>query len=328
MAEIYKNSNDPIRTKIFWRGEVVESSTPVSVVVYDITEDPTISPPVSTTSPIAIIVASQDEVNPGTYYINLPLALTSRNKKLKLVWQVAISGQVESITTYCDIVTPYVNIAEAIEDLNFGSDQSDPLHKSYHEIKMAEKYARKVIEDFTGQSFYLYDDEIVVYGTDSDLLVLPDKIHEIHKVTANDLVLVDNLAGINNWGYTPRVTEGGFGIRLDRTALLDNTVYVANGMVPPTINDTYTGQAFRKNVRYVVSGRFGWDRVPDDVEQAAIQIMGHYFSKDRAWADRYIKKVSTFDWDFEYGSEVYYGTGCAYADKLLSDYVVSQMVII
>lgn len=328
MAEIYKNSNDPIKTKIFWKGQLIESDEPVAVTVYDMTEDKSVSPAISPSVPIAILEAEQDEVNPGTYITYLPLQLTNRNKKLKLVWRIYTEGNTEYLTTYCDVVTPYVSIAEAVEDLNLGSDPSDPLYKSYHEVQMAEKYSRKVVEDFTGQSFYLYDDEFVVYGTDSDILPLPEKINEIYSITSNDIVLIDNINGINNWGYTPRITEGGFGIRLDRTQLLDNTVYVANGMVPPTINDSYAGQAFRKGVRYVVSGKFGWENVPDEVEQATIQIMGHYFSADKAWADRYIKKVSTFDWDFEYGSEVFSGTGCAYADKLLSDYVNSQMIIV
>ncbi len=42
----------------------------------------------------------------------------------------------------------------------------------------------------------------------------------------------------------------------------------------------------------------------------------------------YLKSVSTFDWDFEYNDSVYSGTGCAYSDKLLSAYVLSNMVLI
>jgi hypothetical protein len=37
MAEIYKNSNDPIRVKAFWNGELVRSSSSVVAVVYDVT---------------------------------------------------------------------------------------------------------------------------------------------------------------------------------------------------------------------------------------------------------------------------------------------------
>ena len=56
--------------------------------------------------------------------------------------------------------------------------------------------------------------------------------------------------------------------------------------------------------------------------------MKSYFSKDRVWKDRYVNKISTTDWDFEFASDAFSGTGSAYADKLLLDYVVTQMVVV
>ena len=50
MAEIYKNSNSPITTKIFYGGEIVDADANVLVQLYDIT-----SPSAST-----------DPYNPGT----------------------------------------------------------------------------------------------------------------------------------------------------------------------------------------------------------------------------------------------------------------------
>jgi hypothetical protein len=328
MAEVFINSNDPINTKIFYRGQIVDADNAVNVSVYDITQDVSISPAVSIEDPIYTYTAEKDETNIGSYSAFLTSAVTDRNKKLKLVWNYEIDGDNRHHVTYANVVTPYCNFAEAIEDLNIGTDPSDPNYKTYHELKMAEKYARKIIEDFTGQEFYLYEDQEIAYGVDSDILPLPYKINAIHKVYADDLLLTDNLENINNWGYEPIISETGFGIRLNRANLLDNTVYVANGMVPPTINDLYAGQAFREGIRYRVVGKFGWDFVPDEVEQACIQLMGHYFGKDRMWADRYLKNVSTFDWDFEYSDEAFRGTGCAYSDKLLSNYVLSSALLI
>lgn len=328
MAEVFIYSNDPINTKIFFRGQIVDADDEVTVNVYDITQDASVSPAVDPFEPIETLTATKDETNIGSYSVFLPRSITNRNKKLHIEWLYSIDGNEFKHTTFANVVTPYCNFAEAIEDLNIGTDPSDPNYKSYHELKMAEKYARKIIEDFTGQEFYLYEDQEVAYGVDSDILPLPYKINAIHKVYADDLLLVDNLEDINNWGYEPIISETGFGIRLNRADLLDNTVYVANGMVPPTINDLYAGQAFREGIRYRIIGKFGWDYVPDQVEQACIQLMGHYFGKDRMWADRYLKNVSTFDWDFEYSDEAFKGTGCAYADKLLSGFVLSSALLI
>jgi hypothetical protein len=328
MAEVFIRTNDPISTKIFFKGQIVDADGVVHVAVFDISEDISVSPAVNPSLAIATLTAIKDETNIGSYSVFLPTTVTNRNKKLKIEWSYLVEGISFSHITYVNVVTPYCNFAEAIEDLNIGTDPSDPNYKSYHELKMAEKYARNVIEDFTGQDFSLYQDEEIVYGVDSDILPTPCKINEIHKIYADDILLVDYLNNINNWGYNPIVSETGFGIRLNKTSLLDNTVYVANGMVPPTVNDLYAGQAFRQGVRYRIIGKFGWDFVPDQVEQACIQLMGHYFGKDRMWADRYLKNVSTFDWDFEYSDEAFKGTGCAYADKLLADFVLGSAVLI
>lgn len=53
-----------------------------------------------------------------------------------------------------------------------------------------------------------------------------------------------------------------------------------NGMVPPTINDTFNG-VFSQNVKYKVEGEFGWSKVPDQVKLAAVELMKDYFLKTK-----------------------------------------------
>lgn len=329
MAELYVYSNDSVSTKIFWNNDLIDADGSVYVDVYDITEDPAITPSISPSTPILEdVLATKSEIDIGTYSVIIPRLFTDRNKKLKLIWKYTINSFPTEHSNICDVVTPYVNLAEALEDLNLGTDPSDPNYKSYHELRMAEKYARKVIENHTGQNFYLYDDVQIAYGVGSDILPLPFKLNTLHELYQNDVLLIDNVNDINNWIFDPIVSETGFGLRVDRSQSLDNTVYTANGMVPPTINDSYGYGAFRKDVRYKVAGKFGWEDVPDNVEQACIQLMGDYFAKDKVWTNKYVKSISTFDWDFEYSSDAYKGTGNAYADQLLYPYVLTTMVVI
>lgn len=328
MAEIYKDTNAPIKTRISWKGEVIDNDYPVVVVIYDITEDPTIVPPVNPTVPVGIYTAEPEESDPGTYILYMPLHLTTRLRNFKLHWQFTIGdGNTQFLVTYCDIVTPYVSMAEVVEDLGLGAEYSDPNFKSYHELRMAEKYARKMVEYYTGQKFFLFDDTFTVMGNDSDILPLPRKIHSIHTLHQNDELLIDNLNNVNNLGLVLEPTTSGFGVKVNQTALLDNSVYIANGMVPPSINGD-GANIFKRGKHYDVYARFGWEYIPDEVEQATIEIMRSYFSKDRVWKDRYVNKISTTDWDFEYTSDAFSGTGSAYADKLLLDYVVTQMVVV
>jgi hypothetical protein len=326
MAEIYIDQTSPIKTKIFWGGQIVDADASVTATVYDITEDSTINPTVNPSTVQATITATKLETDAGTYQIILPISLCRRNRKFKVVWSYAVSGSAGSHTTYTDVVTPYASLAEVIEDLNIGTDASDPNYKTYHELQMAEKYARKLIESFTAQSFHLYDDTQTVYGHGADILPLPFRIYQIHELYENDVLLFDGINNVNNWIYEPIISESNFGIRINRQSLLDNTVYTANGLVPPTINDYNYRGAFKKEYRYTVSGRFGWSSVPDNVEEACIILMQQFFEKDTAWRNKYVKNVSAFDWKFEYMEDAHRGTGNLYADQLLLPYVITGMV--
>jgi hypothetical protein len=327
MAEILLNTNSPVKLKVFWRGQPQDADSNPIVKIYDITEDPAITPAILPGQLLQTITSTKVETDQGVYEAYPPLSLTTRNRTLKFLWQYDIGG--ESITkehlVFC--VTPYCDITQAVDDLGFGVDSSDPNHKTYDEILAAEKYARKIIENYTGQNFYLYDDVKTVYGSGSDVLPLPHKLNTLHELYQNDILLEDTINNISNWGYDVQISESGFGLRVNRANMLDNTVYTANGMVPPSINYSGGGM-FVKDYTYRVQGRYGWDKVPDEVEIACIELMRDYFSRDKMWRNKYVKNVKTFDWNFEYNGDSFVGTGNMYVDKLLDAFVLTQMVVI
>ena len=326
MAEILVNTQSPITHQIYWNGDVGTPNTIPSAKLYDVTNDPAINPSISPTTVLETLISVPDENNPGSYTVYIPFQYTDRNRTLRLKWEYSIGQTLITREDEVYVVTPYVDFNH-VQDLGFSIDASDPGYKNYKELILAERYARKQIEQYTGQKFYLYDDVYTLYGYDSDTLPLPAKINDLHELYANDILLLDTINNIDNWNYNVEITTTGYGIRVNRAGMLDNTVYVANGMVPPSINDG--SGVFRAGVQYKVQGRFGWEKVPDDVELAGIELMKDYFAKDRSWRNKYIKNISTFDWDFEYTSEAYSGTGNAYADRLLADYVmVSKVEII
>lgn len=323
MAEILIKSQSPITHQVFWNGDVAVADSLPTVKLYDVTMDPAISPSINPTHLLTMLTSVADENNLGSYTVNIPYQYTDRNKTLRLKWEYTINGTSVLREDEVFIVTPYVDFNH-VQDLGFSTDSSDPNHKSYKELLRAEKYARKQIEEYTGQKFYLYDDLYVVYGYDSDTLPVPSKINQLHELYSNDVLLLDTINGIDNWNYPVEISESGYGIRINRAGLLDNTVYTANGMVPPSIHDS--SGIFQSGIAYKIQGRFGWEKVPDNVELAAIELMKDYFSKDTMWRNKYVKSISTFDWDFEYTGDAYTGTGNAYADNLLADYVLTTKV--
>jgi hypothetical protein len=325
--EILVGTNSPVKHKVYWKGGPHDADSLPVVKVYDVTEDPAITPAINPGILITTLTPTKMETDIGVYEVYPPHSLTDRNKQLKLRWEYSVEGTAIVKEHKLFVVTPYVDITQAGDVLGLGSDPSDPGYRSYFEIAEAEKYARKVIENYTGQTFSLYDDVHIIYGAGADVLPLPFKLSDLHELYENDILLVDNNNNINNWNYDTVISESGFGIRVNRANMLDNTVYVANGMVPPSINYSNNG-AFGKDNVYRVAGRYGWDQVPDEVELAAIALMKDYFSKDKVWRDKYLKSISTFDWKFDYDAETFRGTGNVYVDQILLPYVINQMVVI
>lgn len=327
MAELHVGSTYPIKHKVFWKGEPTDADDLPTVFVYDVTNDPTAVPQIDESSSIYDSTATKSEIDTGVYELVLPNSLTSFQRELRVVWEYEVEGMSVSKTHKIFVVTPYTDLEQAIDSLGFGSDANDPNHKTYKELLEAERWARKVIENYTGQQFYLYDDVHIVYPTGSDVLPLPYKLNTLHELYRNDILLIDTINEVNNWNYDTQISESGFGLRVNRASMLDNTVYTANGMVPPSINDSGFG-AFSNGSIFRVQGRYGWEDVPDEVELACIELIKDYFSKDKLWRNKYVHSVQSFDWHFEYNEESYRGTGNVYVDQILLPYVLTQMVVI
>lgn len=322
--------NYPVETKLFVNGEPVTPSSVTVDVYVSYLGDYQQTQTIDLTSQGTNLVAVPVETDIGVYSLSIPSSLLSPaayGKTFRLIWKYVVDGVTHKKQTWVEVVTPYVSLVEAADQLGFGSDANDPNHKTFKELKQAEKYARMMIDSYTNQKFSLYGDTISVMGSDSDTLTLPRRITSIIKVKEGDEVWWDNYGTINNIGYYLKPTYSSFAITVDRSALLSSDVYIANGMVPPSA-DSVSSNIFKRNKVYHIHGAFGWDHVPPKVEEAAIELIKMYFSKDRVWKDRYIKKISTTDWDFEYSSQSFTGTGSSYADKLLEEYVVTPMALI
>jgi len=325
--EIYINSNAPIKHKVFYRGDISDADSNPIVEVYDVTDDPALIPELTPDRLVHTLTSEKTEIDTGVYQVFLPYADTASPREMKFKWIYRVNSEQMTKIHSVFVVPPYTDITQTMDVLNLGVDHSDPNYKTYFQLAEAEKYARKQIENFTLQKFYLQDQVFTVYGAGTDLLPLPFRIVELDELYENDILLLNNVDKINMWNYDVQISESQFGIRVNKVNMLDNTVYIANGLVPPTVNDRGYGGAFRQGKEYRVRGKFGWGVVPSEVELACIELMRDYFNKD-TWRNKYIKSISTFDWQFEYNAQTTAGTGNLYVDQLLSPYVLNQMTVI
>ena len=319
MAEIYKDQASRVITKIYWAGEITDADGTVTALAKRSSPD---GAPFGGL-PSASYTATKLDSDFGTYEIIIPQAASNFNEPtLEITWSYSVNGIPTTHKQIVDVVRPYVSISESLDRLNIGTDVSDPNYRSYNELKIAERYARKLIDAYTNQFFsekYMTETQ---YGSGTDVLPLKTRILQI------DFIKEEGVSLPGPFFSTHLITESQYAIAANKQNLIDNIVYTANGLIPPSINDQGYSGSFKKGYKYDVQGWYGWKRVPDNVSEACLALMQQYFEKDRAWKDKYVKNISTFDWKFEFLDSAHKGTGSLYADQLLAPYVTTGMVII
>jgi hypothetical protein len=322
--EILVGNNPPIKHKVYYGGEPTEADMTPTVRISSVQYDPLEAE--QQTTYLFDLVPIKSETDIGVWQIVLPFSNVANPSTYLVEWTYEVNGDEITKHETVYVVTPYIDVHIASDVIGAGSDPSDPNYISYTDLAHAERYARKTIEAFCGQKFSRYYDTFIAWGSDTESLVSPFRIIRFRELYANDVLVISNdnkPVPFNNFGYQVDVSASRYALQLNRAAYIDNTVYLANGMVPPNINTDSMG-VFRRGIRYAVEADFGWDDVPDEVELATIELMKDYFSKDKIWRQKYLKTVETFDWKFEYNSTVYSGTGNAYVDQLLLPYVLNQ----
>ena len=71
MAEILIRSQSPITHQVFWNGDVTVPDSAPLVYLYDITQDPAITPAISPTQLLTMLTSVADENNIGSYVVNI-----------------------------------------------------------------------------------------------------------------------------------------------------------------------------------------------------------------------------------------------------------------
>ncbi len=308
--ELYTNRTQRIYLDIYVDDELTSVNVLPSVNIYDNITD----------TLIVSGIAKAEIDNEGHYSYEIRDDYLPVDREIKAVWTYSVQGNTMTTVDTYSAVTPYISISDIYTKLHFGREEGDANYVPYHEIQQAEKFARFMIENYTGMTFGKKESVITAYGQDADVLFLGEKIISIHSLKENGKTVIDNINNINNFGYPVEITETGFSIRI----VSDEDINEGGGkdIVYPLMGSFYNGY------RYEVRGIFGWRGVPEKVQTAALMLMKDYFSKDHIWRTRYVNNVSFGDTDMEFSKLAFRGTGNFYVDKLLDEFKSTNMAVI
>jgi hypothetical protein len=239
-------------------------------------------------------------VSTGKYKYTLTTAQLSTLGKFRAVWSYTIGGIANTKTDYYDVVVGYANAAQVKE--MYPSLAS----KTNDEIYAKEKLARKIIDVFCNQNFGFEDNVAYTFrGGNDNNLYLGKRLYNLTSVKiggtddiTSELEILDDYWLAPSWDARP-----GFFVQDTKRGLVDPSQ-----------------RYFRGQLKYEVTGDWGWEYVPDSINLAACMLINDYFCDTTLLREHGVisyqlgEKSMTFQRDF-WGT-----TGNFDVDQLLSEY--------
>ena len=308
--ELYTGQTQDIFLDVYVEDELRLSDTNPTVSLYDGETD------VLITSGFGLPEADDE----GHYRYRVLDNYVMTDKTIKAVWTYNVDNNPMTQTFYYNVVTPYISISEAYTRLHFGREEGDLNYVNYHEMQQAEKFARFMVENYTGIKFGKYAKTVSAYGQDADVLFLGERIVSFTQIKENGKLVIDTTNSINNFNFPLEITPTNHSLRIvsdediNEGGKLD-IVYPSNG-------------SFYGGYRYDITGVFGWKSVPEKVQTAMLMLIKDYFGKDNIWRARFVQSVSFGDTDMQFSKLAFRGTGNFYVDKLLDEFKSTNMAVI
>lgn len=245
------------------------------------------------------------------YSFTLPLHLVQHDQNLEVRWTLTYTENSMQYTLnrslHIEVVTPILTKREIREVWDTATDK---------EVLEIEKAVRHVIQAYTGQTYGMFVGTLPVRGEGNIALRTPRRLIELISVdgrSASSNFTVDPEGHIVRhypWGVPP-VKADYHGLHMQRGGIIHN---------PNNVKLT----RWNAEKTFNLTGRWGYEYVPEPVKQAAKLLVNDYACGDSQYRDRYLVSMAAADWKLQFHSMAYTKTGNARADQLLSEYVVTR----
>lgn len=276
-------------------------------VVSDAGQTPWVSDPITPTSG-------------GTYTLTIPWQLTEYDAKLTITWT---DGNGFSRVQATKVVTPLLTTAQ-LTDVFTGSGTTFD-----GDLTEVEATVRAVIETYCGQPFGYSVGSREYIGNGSGKFILNERCASLTGI-------------LGGWSFVPAGPGNENGeLNLERAGLIQDgwTVliqwpeYLTIKECPPmelinfapsqdgTIRVPRRFYAQRDlGVHYTLNGAWGYEVVPEEVQEAAALLVNDYAAGDSEYRDRYLSILKIQQDSFTYHPGAFRGTGNARADLLLGPF--------
>lgn len=265
----------------------VSLSAPVADAVYSVT----------VSSPGGLTTTHDDIIPDALGKIEVPIQFghTLYNGEIVIKINVAItSWETFTIEDYVDVVTPLFTW-EDLRNEGYTADSTPEL----------ERLVRHVIEAYTGQEFGRRIKRFTI-SPDDRRVNFDAPLIEFRGVSDQYATLSTTLTPPK---FPYEIVDGGFGLSIntDQYDIKTDSFWIV--------------ESRRRRSCIFGEGVFGYNRVPQDVKEAALLIAGVWGCRQAVWRDRYIQTMKSADWNVQYDDGAFQATtGSVTADQLLSKY--------
>jgi hypothetical protein len=310
MIEVYVNTNEKLEFRVYQAGVRTQAdggiSGDVDITVTDVDTGATVVPEVLAQTELETY-GGEDEV---VYTYILPLSSTTYNRRLKVLWEFEIDSVAGQHIDYIEIVTPYTTPDEIVQHFpEFGAGGSN--EKTFDQLKEMERTVRHVIDTYCRQSF---DKELdvtkSVLGKDVDSLLMPRRLMSFTDVS---------LEGTSISGYVEKDPDDAW--RLRRDVDYDNAI-------KRDVNPLFYDRFFKENRVYQVTGDWGWEYPPNEVNLAARTLIAQRYCKEETYRQKWVKTARSADFRIEFWKAGDKTTGSVDADMMLNQYRIFNVVIV
>jgi hypothetical protein len=227
-----------------------------------------------------------------------------------------VSGTSYTQSQYFNVYTPYIDID------TFFEDHPELETEWYDKFDKMEKKVRNIINTYCGQSFEYYPNKYLeVMGSGKNSLHLPNPITTLRKVTSdpgtNDETIIHDYSDAT-LNHIEKIREPhNFG----------SSYYIQfRKSVLDSVNVLLILNKFDRQSTYRVEGDFGWQFVPNNIEQAADLLLVDMMNDDSEFRRHGIQRVEMDTIRYEINTTNFFETtGNIDADVLLMDYTLFVM---
>lgn len=239
------------------------------------------------------------------------------DRNIKVEFITTNNGTAFNEIKYFSLTRPYATISRIKELIDVPSGTADS------KLIRLERRARLSLNSFLGFSFYKEKRDYTVYGNNLDILTLPDNIIRIDEIYEDDILVYQRNSTTYELDYPIEIADSGRRVKIINSD--SNGKEIAEAPIFSVFKFTNT---FKKDYAYKISGIYGWEYIPDDVEEATALLVSDYLCNDFNIRNKNIAQLSNDSYDIKYGSDFATGTGNLLVDNLLAHYKESRYMVI